>query len=297
MKWINTGTKRKNMNKMSCFKKSKSIIFIFLILIFALKLNAQYDTLSSEFRSVKLNKDYFKSYFTDSKDVVTAPFHWNKKQWLTATACIGASVLIYTQDEQIREFFQSNRSNFTDNASKYFFDPLGSGLYSLPFLGVLYIYGNIKNAERAEAVALNGVKAYIISGVFAQIIKQISHRHRPYQDVLPDPKNWDGPFSDIKYTSFPSAHTMTAFSIATVLASTYKDKKWVAILSYSLAGFTGLSRLNDDEHWASDVFVGAVLGIAIGKTIYNNSIGKSKIQIMPTAFNNGYGVSLIVSLD
>ena len=78
---------------------------------------------------------------------------------------------------------------------------------------------------------------------------------------------------------------MTAFSIATVLASTYKDKKWVAILSYSLAGLAGLSRLNVDEHWASDVFVGAVLGIAIGKTIYNNSVGKTKVQIMPTAFN------------
>jgi membrane-associated phospholipid phosphatase len=277
-------------------KLIKIVSVIFLILNYTLSLNAQNDTLLLKYSSVKLNKDYFKSYFTDSKDIVTAPFHWNTKQWLTATACIGASVLIYTQDEQIREFFQSNRSNFTDNASKYFFDPLGSGLYSLPFLGVLYIYGNTKNAERAKAAALNGVKAYIISGVFAQIIKQISHRHRPYQDILPDPKNWDGPFSDIKYTSFPSAHTMTAFSIATVLASTYKDKKWVAILSYSLAGLAGLSRLNDDEHWASDVFVGAVLGIAIGKTIYNNSVEKTKIKIMPTAFNNGYGVSLIVSL-
>ena len=278
-------------------KMIKIVSVIFLILNYSLSLNAQNDTLLLKYSPVKLNKDYFKSYLTDSRDIVTAPFHWNKKQWLTATACIGATVLIYSQDEQIREFFQSNRSNFTDNVSKYFFTPLGSGLYSLPFLGVLYIYGNTKNAERAEAAALNGVKAYIISRVFAQIIKQITHRHRPYQDVPPYPKNWDGPFSDIKYTSFPSGRTMTAFSIATVLASTYKDKKWVAILSYSLAGFTGLSRLNDDEHWASDVFVGAVLGIAIGKTIYNNSIGKTKVQIMPTTFNNGYGVSLIVKFD
>jgi len=278
-------------------KLIKIVSIIFLILNYTLSLNAQNDTLLLKYSSVKLNTNYFKSYLTDSRDIVTAPFHWNTKQWLTATACIGMGVLIYTQDEQIREFFQSNRSNFTDNASKYFFDPLGSGLYSLPFLGILYIYGNARNAERAEAAALNGVKAYIISGVFAHIIKQISHRHRPYQDIPSDPKNWDGPFSDIKYTSFPSAHTITAFSIATVLASTYKDKKWVAILSYSLAGLAGLSRLNDDKHWASDVFVGAVLGIAIGKTIYNNSVGKTKVQIMPTAFNSGYGVSLIVSLD
>jgi hypothetical protein len=244
-------------------KMIKIVSVIFLILNYSLSLNAQNDTLLLKYSPVKLNKNYFKSYLTDSRDIVTAPFHWNKKQWLTATACIGATVLIYSQDEQIRKFFQSNRSNFTDNVSKYFFTPLGSGLYSLPFLGVLYIYGNTKNAERAEAAALNGVKAYIISRVFAQIIKQITHRHRPYQDVPPYPKNWDGPFSDIKYTSFPSGRTMTA----------------------------------DDEHWASDVFVGAVLGIAIGKTIYNNSIGKTKVQIMPTTFNNGYGVSLIVSLD
>ena len=52
--------------------------------------------------------------------------------------------------------------------------------------------------------------------------------------------------------------------MATVIAKEYRDKKWVGIASYGLASLVGLSRLGLDKHWASDVFVGSILGYAIG---------------------------------
>ncbi len=271
-----------------------SLLTLLLMIFCADILQAQQDSSMFLEPEVHLNKNYFKSYFSDSKDVITAPFRWNKKQWLLASGVAGTTVILFTQDKEIHNFFQQNRNNFTDDASKYFFDPLGKGYYSLPLLGALYLKGIFKDDIRAETTALNGVKAFIISGVLTQIIKQVTHRHRPYQDEIPDPRNWDGPISDIDYTSFPSGHTVSGFSIASVLASAYKEKTWVSVLSYSLATLNGLARINDDKHWASDVFMGAVLGIAIGKLVYKNSQKNGGIKIIPSSTQNSVGFSLLI---
>ena len=80
-----------------------------------------------------------------------------------------------------------------------------------------------------------------------------------------DSGEWNGPnFDDV---SFPSGHTSSAFAIATVLASEYKNNPWVPPVAYGLATLTGLSRLNDNKHWASDVFLGGALGYFISKTL------------------------------
>jgi len=272
------------------------LLILFLMIFCNYILQAQHDSSNYFKPQTHFNKKYIKSYFSDSKDVVTAPFRWNKKHWITTTAVVGTTVFLITQDDNIQDFFQQNRNYYTDNASKYFFDPLGKGYYSLPLLGILYLKGIFKEDVRAETTALNGVKAFVISGIIAKIIKQLTHRHRPNQDEISDPWNWDGPISDTEYNSFPSGHTVSGFSIAAVLASSYKDKKWIPVLSYSLATINGLARINDNKHWASDVFMGAVLGIAIGKLVYNNSQKNDKIKIIPSSTKNSVGLSLLIEL-
>ena len=66
------------------------------------------------------------------------------------------------------------------------------------------------------------------------------------------------------YDAFPSGHTSMAFSIATVYAKMYDDYLAVPVIAYSAASLVGLSRLTEHAHWASDVFVGAVLGYCCG---------------------------------
>jgi len=42
---------------------------------------------------VEFNKDYFKGYWTDFKNIVTAPARWDTTDWITAAAVTGAAVL------------------------------------------------------------------------------------------------------------------------------------------------------------------------------------------------------------
>ena len=69
--------------------------------------------------------------------------------------------------------------------------------------------------------------------------------------------------------SFPSGHTATAFMGATLLTHEYGHKSiWIPIAGYSVATATGVLRILNNRHYASDVLVGAAIGIASAELAY-----------------------------
>ena len=256
-------------------KKLFSAVFFFFG--FTSILFSQSDSLNLTKNYCKLNGRYFLSYICDTKNVLISPIKWNAKEWLSAGSVIGASTLLYTQDRSIKDFFQNNRNSFTNNISTQVFERFGSGVYSIPLLGVAFLYGTLAKKEKPTKVALDGVKAFVVSGIVVQGIKIVTQRQRPYQDPQPSfPDNFDGPQGNFGYNSFPSGHTTSAFSVATVIATEYKDVKWIPYACYSIAGLTGLSRINDNKHWASDVLMGAAIGFGVGKLIANKDCWNTK---------------------
>lgn len=74
------------------------------------------------------------------------------------------------------------------------------------------------------------------------------------------------------YQSMPSGHTMAAFALATVIASESRHRwpgrrRWIAPVAYGAATAVGLSRIYNDVHWASDVVLGAGVGIVSGLAV------------------------------
>lgn len=64
------------------------------------------------------------------------------------------------------------------------------------------------------------------------------------------------------HRSFPSGHTATAFMCATMLHKEYGHiSPWISIGGYAVATATGVSRILNNKHWASDVLVGAGIGM------------------------------------
>lgn len=247
--------------------------------------------------AVRPDKSYFKSYFTDSWQIIKSPSRWKGRQWATAAIVGGVSILVYTQDDVIRDAFQRNRTGYLDQASKYFFDPLGQGFVAIPLTAGFIVYGEIANKQRASRVGLTGLKAIAVNAFFTYAIKYATQRHRPYDDDPPDPRIWEGPFGSYTNTSFPSGHTSMVFALAAVFASEYKGKIWVPIMSYSLASLVAVSRVYEDEHWASDVVFGAALGFFIGKFVYKSTVKCPDLVIIPGVSATGHpGFTMVYQL-
>ena len=71
----------------------------------------------------------------------------------------------------------------------------------------------------------------------------------------------------------------------------------VSLLSYGLAGLAGLSRIYDNKHWASDVFLGAALGTVIGKAVVKLNETRregSRVSLIPLVGEGIQGAALRV---
>ncbi len=84
--------------------------------------------------------------------------------------------------------------------------------------------------------------------------------------------------------SFPSGHTAAAFTTAGVVTRRYGG--WLGGLSIGLGVLTGMGRMEDMRHYASDVVAGATIGWIIGRTVARKDPNdKTAWQVVP--FGNG----------
>lgn len=104
--------------------------------------------------------------------------------------------------------------------------------------------------------------------LFAAIVAAvITHGIKPTLNVLRPPALLDaGSFNLIGHSisskSFPSGHTVTAFTFAGLLILGLRLRWPWAIALLLLASIMGLSRIVAGVHWPTDVLAGAIIGLA-----------------------------------
>jgi len=86
--------------------------------------------------------------------------------------------VLYSQDKQIVDFWQRQRTEGLDKANEYFFDPLGKMYYTIPLMVAFYLYGAAKGENKPKWVAIDFVQVSLYSGVIVTVIKHLAHRHR-----------------------------------------------------------------------------------------------------------------------
>ena len=74
------------------------------------------------------------------------------------------------------------------------------------------------------------------------------------------------------------------FAVASVVSEMYGDELPLASwLAYTAATGTALSRVNDEDHWISDVFAAAAIGYFVGKLVtrFNPFLARHNIALEP----------------
>ena len=113
--------------------------------------------------------------------------------------------------------------------------------------------------SRSEAVALNGA--------LTQIVKFTAGRERPFVHALPaDQKPLTAHPAD-NNVSFYSSHTSFAFSLAvsTATVASMRHYRWARVIwgvGLVSAAAVGYLRIAADQHYFTDVLVGAAAGSA-----------------------------------
>ena len=167
-------------------------------------------------------------------------------------------------DPIVSPYFRHTQSFDTFNAA---FSGENTTLAMTAFPIAFYLYGLARKDSYAKHTVLLAGEAVIDSEILATVMKDIDRRLLPNQV----PSNSD--FSDTWFLghgqvlrgtgSFPSGHSIAAFSIATIFADRYPKPRWHRWVAFGLAGLVGFSRVPLQAHYPSDVFAGAVLGYSI----------------------------------
>jgi membrane-associated phospholipid phosphatase len=237
------------------------------------------------------------SFLADEAAIWTSPLHMDGNDalyWGGVAATTAA--LIVTSDQPVARTTYRFRDDHTWVQTV---SPILTqfGQFYVPYgIAVAYcLEGMAFNDDTRVDTGLLAVQAMIHSGIVVQVMKHISGRSRPF--VTFDRDKWYGPRMFFKidpprgyspYDSFPSGHTITAFTLATVIAG--REQTWVGIVAYSCAGLCGFSRLTQHDHWLSDVFVGGTLGVAIGKFELNRH--NQPLAIYPSIGTRSAGLTL-----
>ncbi|HIJ88058.1 MAG TPA: phosphatase PAP2 family protein [Desulfuromonadales bacterium] len=233
----------------------------------------------------RVSIEYIKGYFTDTGRIAASPVNWNGDDWLKAGLVAAVTTGIYCADTDIKNFAQRNQSSTGDSLASIG-NTLGNPAYTLPPLGLFYLYGHFTDDSKARRASLLAVESLAISGLFSESIKFAAQRPRPQTGESSG--KWYGPRLKSGDMSFPSSHTAAAFSLASVFAEEYGANPYIPPVAYGLASLTAFARIYDNKHWASDVFFGGAVGYFVGKTVFRyHTLSKSALTIMPTVSHQG----------
>ena len=186
--------------------------------------------------------------------------------WIPTLSVVGATAgLVFLDPSEGRYFqhtarFQGFNQVFTSNVT-------GWGTVIAPVS--LYVVGLARRNTRMQHTALLAGEAVADSEILTTVLKDATKRARPVSIPLHS-NYWDSWYDNQGSVlrgngSFPSGHTIAAFSVATVIAHRYRTHRWVPYVTYGAASLVGFSRLTLSAHFVSDVFVGAALGYSVSR--------------------------------
>lgn len=207
------------------------------------------------------------NFILDQKEIWLFPVQLaHGRHWLPTLGVLGATTVLLFADAHDTPYFR--KTSAFQNFNRGF-----SGSITTAEIAMLpasfYLAGLIRNDSYSEKTALFSGEAVADSLALNLIMKVASRRLRP-SDIAPTGK-FSGTFfqgnASLLNGSFPSAHAMAAFSVATIFARRYRDHRWVPWVAYGIAGAICFSRITLQSHFPSDVFLGAVVAYPIARYV------------------------------
>jgi membrane-associated phospholipid phosphatase len=192
----------------------------------------------------------------DQRAIYSAPFEPSSVKW-DLLFLAGTGALVAT-DRQISRGLPTSHLDAARNASNVSLDTTSAVLVGLWAYGIKT--GNRHAGETGELALETLANTFLVYTP----MQFGAGRERP-EEGTGNGRFWrHGGFN----TSFPAGHPMFTWTMASVVAHEY-PRTWVRLLAYGAATSVSAGRLFGREHFASDVWVGSILGYLIGAHIFH----------------------------
>ncbi|MFA7420354.1 MAG: phosphatase PAP2 family protein [Melioribacteraceae bacterium] len=235
-------------------KKCRSILpskALVILLLAASTLFAQNDYTLRQFKN-------------ESVDFINQPGKWEGSDWLKIGLAGAATFLVMQADQTVRDDFMKDRGfvqSFPIEVGRLYGE-----LYT-PFViaGAFGLNGILGNDKSSKKIGYEIIQTTIYAGAITTALKLAFGRARPFTEKGTNSFGGWSLFDD-SFHSLPSGHATIAFSISTVLAKN-ASSDLVKVICYIPAVLTAISRVYQDKHWASDVFLGGLIGYSVGSWV------------------------------
>lgn len=195
-------------------------------------------------------------FLQDQKAIWTSPadIHLVDADWLLPLGA--ATGIMFATDTEYSKHLSNSASRI-----KYSGDVSNYGIGAMAGIGAgFYFLGSLTHDEHKRETGFLAGEAAIDALIPTYALKYAFGRERPLQD------NYRGDFFN-GGVSFPSEHSVAAWSIASVIAHEYPGPL-TSILAYGAASAISFSRVSAKQHFPSDVLIGSTIGWLIGAYVY-----------------------------
>jgi membrane-associated phospholipid phosphatase len=241
------------------------------------------------FNSATAMKEEVYSLGDEALDVLRTPID-TKNYGLIGTIVVAGGVgVTYLFDDNIRNDLTANRSGALDMAADVG-STIGNPLVHIGIAGAIYGGSILIGNEKWQETGLMLGEAALLADGASLVLKESVGRARPFAG---GDKGSFKPFQfNSDYDSMPSMHVASSFAMASVLSAT-SDSFAAKALYYTAASFVGFSRMYQDQHWASDVILGAAIGELCGRVVMRyHASGEHKLTLVPGISGNSASLAL-----
>jgi len=233
-------------------KKTLLNVVICQLFLFSISLNSQ--TLADNSR-LDLFYDDVQNSAQGAFHVFTNPVRWERSDWLCFGGVIAGGALLFTIDSEVDHLIKRNRHSSMNKLAD-FGSSFGNPVTVVALTGAIYSYGILFKNEWARETAVIFTSSLIAGGLVQTASKKIAGRARPYMNLG---ENHFRPFpSTDNFHSFVSGHTLVSVSTALILAKRVNNN-YLKSIFYTLGGIGAWARMYQQNHFSSDVFLGAAL--------------------------------------
>jgi hypothetical protein len=198
----------------------------------------------------------------DQEAIWTSPARLRDSNAAGPIVLVLATTLLATTDHQVMSSSRLKDASLNSH-SETASNGLVGGFIAAPV--AIYGLGHLRHDDHAAETGILGGEAILDSLAVNEVLKLVSLRERPTVD------NAKGRFFQTSVgvdSSFPSNHSIIAWSSAAVLASEYPGMlNQIGI--YGLATGVSMTRVLARQHFPSDVLVGSAVGWMIGRYVFH----------------------------